>query len=77
VPIDSITLVKGDPASFVYSRQWVVVKEIIDRWVDGGRWWDQVPESDWWRIRSTSGGVYEIYRERTPERRWVMYKAYD
>jgi hypothetical protein len=76
-PIDSISLVRGAPASFTFRRQKVVVTEVIDRWVDGGRWWEGEGESDRWRIRSSSGGVYELYRPRTAEGRWMLYKAYD
>lgn len=76
-PIASISTVKGAPVSFVFHQQRIAVAEVIDRWVDGGRWWEGEGESDWWRIRSNVGGVYELYRERTGERRWVLYKAYD
>lgn len=65
------------PLSFRWRGQVLHVAEVIDRWIDGGQWWNQVPESVFWRVQARNGGVYELYQEQVQGGRWMLYKVYD
>ncbi|MBI2847489.1 MAG: hypothetical protein HYX82_06375 [Chloroflexi bacterium] len=77
-----------EPASFKLGEQEFTVAEVLEMWHDFGfgksplrkpRWW-QRRHRTYYRIRTTDGEVYEIYRERGtnlehPERKkWFLSK---
>ncbi|HEY3314658.1 MAG TPA: DUF6504 family protein [Bacillota bacterium] len=69
------------------------MKEILDRWVEAGEWWDGDGPKEVFRVATDDGGVFELSRE--VEKRssgpqdakpaglgangeeWKLYKIYD
>ena len=35
---------KGKPKRFFWIKKWVNVKDVIDKWNEAGRWWDEEKE---------------------------------
>ncbi len=66
----------GQPRSFQFAGGRERVREVLDTWVETGRWWEQEPEQVAYRVATHTGGVFELtFIPR--ERRWMLYKAYD
>jgi hypothetical protein len=75
-PVDVTTGRGRAPVAFRWNGRYLRVAEVLDRWVEAGRWWEGEGEQATWRVATTSGGVYEL-TWRSDERRWFLYKAYD
>lgn len=52
-----VSLVKDEawdamrPAQFRRGKVRYVVTEVLDRWEEAGRWWEQEPPATVWRVR--------------------------
>lgn len=67
----------GPPASFIWRDRKYVVQEVIDHQLrlDFGRRWWQRKHRDYYKVRTTEGGLFEIYFNRGPGKRyWVLSK---
>lgn len=56
------------------------VKEILDRWVEAGEWWDGDGEKEVFRVATDDGGIFELSREvgkGLAVDEWRLYKIYD
>ncbi|HYF94406.1 MAG TPA: DUF6504 family protein [Symbiobacteriaceae bacterium] len=51
------------------------MEEVLDTWVEAGRWWEQENETQTWRIRTRKGGVFEIIQD-VGTKQWKLYKVY-
>lgn len=66
----------GRPVLFRFAGGQERVQEVLDTWVEAGRWWEGEPEQLTYRVATRNGGVFELtFIPR--ERRWLLYKAYD
>lgn len=75
-PIDVATGPGGQPAAFRFAGGREVIREVLDSWVETGRWWEQEPELVAYRVSTQNGGLFELtFIPR--EQRWLLYKAYD
>jgi len=76
------------PKSFVFDKQEYVISEIITAWYDHGfgssnlrrkKWW-QRHHRNYYRVKTTEGGIFEIYYDRGtslkhPEyKKWFLYR---
>jgi len=64
----------GKPKRFFWIKKWVNVKDVVDKWSESGRWWDEEREKTFYRVLGGEGGVYEIYFDN---RHWKLYKVFD
>lgn len=53
----------GIPEKFYWRGSWRTVREIIDRWIETGSWWDGEPERTYFLTCADNGGVYELCSE--------------
>lgn len=75
-PVDMTTGPGGLPVAFRFAGGRERVREVLDTWVESGRWWEQEPEQVSYRVATQNGGIFELtFIPR--EKRWVLYKAYD
>ena len=75
-PVDVATGPGGLPTAFRFAGGRELIKEVLDSWVETGRWWEQEPELVAYRVATENGGLFELnFIPR--ERRWLLYKAYD
>jgi hypothetical protein len=65
---------KGKPKRFFWIKKWVNVKDVIDKWNEAGRWWDEEKEKTFYRVLASGGGVYEIYSDK---KHWNLYRVFD
>jgi hypothetical protein len=72
----SVTLKGGIPTEFLCASERHVVEEVLDTWLEQGRWWEQEHETQTWRVHTARGGVFEIMQDLVTQK-WVLYKAYD
>ncbi|MGE5676278.1 MAG: DUF6504 family protein [Mycobacterium leprae] len=66
----------GLPISFRFDGGRQQVKEILDCWVEAGRWWEQESDMKTYRVATGGGGVYELTFLIQPKQ-WYLYKVYD
>ncbi|HEY8347566.1 MAG TPA: DUF6504 family protein [Symbiobacteriaceae bacterium] len=66
----------GVPRAFRDRGRFVRISHVLDHWLETGRWWEQEPERETYRVVTAAGGVYELTRE-IPNGRWFLYKSYD
>ena len=70
-----VTVLSGRPVAFTFGRNHRI-KEILDRWIEIGEWWNQDSDMITYRVATDRGGVFEIYY--VPRKhRWMLYKVYD
>jgi len=74
-PVKVVTRRLKIPHSFDY-RGKQQVKKVIDFWVEAGEWWEGNLERVVYRVRTTGGGMFELYRNKDEEY-WFLYKVYD
>lgn len=66
----------GRPVAFKWSGGRYRVREVLDNWLEAGRWWEQETEKATWRVATFEGGVFELTFD-PGIKRWLLYKAYD
>lgn len=66
----------GVPVSFRLEGCRYKVREILDCWLETGRWWEQENEQKTYRVVTFEGGIYELSWD-VRKKRWHLYKAYD
>lgn len=66
----------GRPVAFKWPGGRYRVKEVLDSWVEAGRWWEQECEKRTYRVATVEGGVFELTLDPAAKR-WYLYKAYD
>lgn len=75
-PVDVVVGPKGVPHSFRSGGIQHQVREVLESWLETGRWWEQESEVATYRVSTTTGGIYElIWVPR--QKLWYLYKAYD
>lgn len=75
-PAEVTTGPGGTPLFFRFSGGRERVSEVLDCWVETGRWWEQEAEQITYRVGTANGGLFEL--TFCPQnRRWRLYKAYD
>lgn len=52
------------------------IKEVIERWVDTGCWWEKESEKLFFRLYCENGSIVEIYQD-LGNGTWFLYKIYD
>lgn len=78
-----VTLVHDDdwdamrPSSFTYRGGRYVVQEVIDRWDETGRWWEQDIPITVWRVLCRDGGVYELGMAHKQPPEWRLLAIHD
>ncbi|MDF2631271.1 MAG: hypothetical protein K0R39_5102 [Symbiobacteriaceae bacterium] len=75
-PAEVATGPGGRPVAFKWSGGRYRVREVLDYWLEAGRWWERESEKATWRVATVEGGVFELTFE-PGGRRWFLYKAYD
>jgi hypothetical protein len=73
----TVTLVQDRPATFTWRRSRYTVAEVLDRWDEIGRWWEQEAELVVWRVMTPDGGVFELAMKRTQPPEWRLMAIYD
>ncbi|MGB9886993.1 MAG: DUF6504 family protein [Moorellales bacterium] len=66
----------GVPRAFWWRGRRYAVAEVLERWRDVGRWWEGEAPRVFFRLQTTGGGLWELYRE-LGENSWHLYKIYD
>lgn len=67
----------GVPVAFRLSGfTWQQIREVLDTWVEAGRWWEQEGERSTYRVCTVGGGIFELNWDPL-KKRWCLYKAYD
>jgi hypothetical protein len=64
------------PVGFKWAGGRYRVREVLDRWLEAGRWWEQETEKVTWRVTTVEGGMFELTFDPAAKR-WMLYKAYD
>ncbi len=64
------------PQKFIWQKQLVVIRRILDYWRDIGEWWHNEPELWFWRVQSDQQGVYELAWDPS-KNQWWLYYIYD
>lgn len=75
-PVDVTMGPGGLPVVFRFGGGRERVREVLDTWVEAGRWWEQEPEQVTYRVATQNGGIFELTLIPR-EKRWLLYKAYD
>lgn len=76
-PVDVTTGPGGVPVSFrLPGTRWKPVKEVLDHWLETGRWWERETEKATYRVLTADRGIFELTYDPTG-RSWSLYKAYD
>jgi hypothetical protein len=70
------THVEGTPVSIVRKGRSEQVKGIYQRWRVADEWWRQEIARDYFRIRTSSGLVCDIYRDMASNR-WYLSRIHD
>jgi len=65
----------GAPRAFTWQNRRRRVADILDTWLDTGRWWEGEPEKQFFRVEAHGGGLFELYRGA--DGRWCLYRVYD
>lgn len=65
---------KKRPLVISYQGQRFRVEEIVDRWIESGRWWEGETECIGWRVRTQASGVIDLYQGRDG---WRLYRIWD
>lgn len=67
----------GAPVSFRWGGgRWQRVREVLDCWVESGRWWELESEKTTYRVATATGGIHELTWDPAAKR-WCLYKSYD
>lgn len=78
-----VTLIRDEawdamrPAAFTWRRGRYVVVEVLDRWEETGRWWEQEMQLTVWRVACRDGGVYELAVAHTQPPEWRLMAIHD
>ena len=62
-PVKVKTSPAGIPEIFVFRGSHHRVAVLLDTWRETGEWWDGAREKVVFRVRTTSGGIFELERE--------------
>jgi hypothetical protein len=79
----TVTLVQGPqvselrPATFTWRRSRYIVADVLDRWHEIGRWWEQEAELVVWRVMTRDQGVFELAMARKQPPEWRLMAIYD
>jgi len=76
-PIRVTVAENGHPRRFFWRGKQYRVRRILELWLDIGAWWEGEPEKAFWRVETSEGGIFELYRERQDPQTWYLYKIYD
>jgi hypothetical protein len=65
------------PVEFRYMRQRIRVAQVLDMWLEAGRWWETEPECAAWRVLGYDKGVYELEMTITQPPIWRLRTIFD
>lgn len=75
-PVEVVAGPDGVPRAFRHGGGRLQPCDVLDHWLEAGRWWEQERERETYRVSTAAGGVFELTRE-LPGTKWYLYKAYD
>ncbi|MFC4455234.1 DUF6504 family protein [Deinococcus sonorensis] len=77
IPLDDVTVDRsGRPVRFRYQGRLQVVRQQLDDWRTGGRWWLDEPPRDCYLVE-TAQVLAELHREDPPSSRWWLARIQD
>jgi hypothetical protein len=65
---------KGMPLSLVYKGQRRKIASVHEHWRIADGWWGDEVRRDYFRIETSHGPVFDIYRDRISDR-WYLTKG--
>jgi len=75
-PADVVMGPGGVPVAFRWPGGRHRVTDVLDCWLEAGRWWEQEGEKTTYRVATNGGGIYELTWDPAAKK-WHLYKAYD
>lgn len=71
-----VATVKTEPTKVLHDCHWIPIAEILECWMDTGRWWAGEHEKRFYRLQLVDGGVWEIFKDMVTGE-WFVYKVHD
>lgn len=65
------------PSSFVWRGARYRVVEVLDSWMETGRWWEQEASCTAFRVQTEGGGVFELVRLHQEPPEWRLMRIWD
>lgn len=65
------------PTSFVWRGARYRVVEVLDSWMEAGRWWEKEAPATAWRVMVQGGGVMELVRVHSEPPEWRLMRIWD
>lgn len=65
------------PAWFIWRGAWYRVVEVLDSWMETGRWWEHEVPCTAFRVQVQDGGVMELIRLHTEPPTWRLMRIWD
>jgi len=70
------TNIAGVPVSLTRNNRLERVAAIYEHWRLSDEWWDKKVERDYFRVRTSTGIVFDIYRDAMSNR-WYLDRIHD
>ncbi|SFV03767.1 DUF6504 family protein [Alicyclobacillus macrosporangiidus] len=64
----------GAPAVFIDRGHKHVVKTVLDRWIESGKWWEGERYRTVYRVMTDTLAIYELELQGG---KWTLYRVYD
>ena len=65
------------PAWFIWRGSRYRVVEVLDSWMEAGRWWGQETPCTAFRVETEGGGVFELVRLHKEPPEWRLMRIWD
>ncbi len=72
--INVLTNPQGHPSGLNGPQKPIAVRQILDFWRYGGRWWLDEPPRDYYRLELETGHIVEVYHAAD---QWVLARVSD
>jgi len=66
----------GVPCVFKWRGRRYLVRKVLEKWKDTGRWWEGEAAKLFFRVETAGGGLWEVYLD-TARCEWQLYRVYD
>ncbi|MDD2421700.1 MAG: DUF6504 family protein [Heliobacteriaceae bacterium] len=76
VPVIAPVPPPAPPLGFCWRQQWYRTTQLLDHWVDQGRWWTGETEKHFFRLATRPTGIFELCCDPQTQK-WLLYKIYD
>lgn len=63
------------PTGFWWQGRHHKITEILETWVERGKWWEKAPEITVYHVLTDNQGLYELHHQATGQ--WLLYRVYD